>query len=83
MLLYKYYIEQSQTNQYAHVLLKQGYYNYRYYVVSNRDGQIKSDPIEMDAYQTENDYQIFFYHCPMGERYDRLIGYQVINTLGK
>ncbi len=64
----------------GHCLLKQGYYDYRYFVVKT-DGTIKSSPIELDAYQTENDYQIFFYHCPMGERYDHLIGYQVVNSL--
>ncbi len=67
----------------GHLLLKQGYYNYRYYVLSKRDGQIKSAPVEINAHRTENDYQIFFFHRPMGERYDRLIGYQVINTLDK
>ena len=65
----------------ASIMLKQGYYNYRYFVVSNRNGEIKSAPIEMDAFQTENDYQVFFYHRPMSERYDRLIGYQIINSL--
>lgn len=62
-------------------MLKQGYYNYRYFVVSESAGKIKSAPIELDAYQTENDYQIFFYHRQMGERYDHLIGYEVINSL--
>lgn len=77
-------IYNTKTKAYeGHFLLKQGYYNYRYYVLSNWDGELKSAPIEMDAFQTENDYQIFFYHHPIGERYDRLIGYQVINTLGK
>lgn len=65
----------------ASFMLKQGYYNYRYYVVSNRNGEVKSAPIEMDAYQTENDYQVFFFHRPMGERYDRLIGYKIINSI--
>ncbi len=65
----------------ASIMLKQGYYNYRYFVRSNRDGSIKSAPIEMDAFQTENDYQIFFYYHELGERYDRLVGYQLINSL--
>lgn len=67
----------------THCMLKQGYYNYRYYMVSNRTGKVTSAPIEMDAYETENDYQIFFYHRPIGERYDQLIGYKVVNTLDK
>jgi len=65
----------------ASIMLKQGYYNYRYYVVSNRDGKVKSAPIELDAFQTENDYQVFFFHRAMGERYDRLVGYKLINSL--
>ncbi len=65
------------------VLVKQGYYNYRYYVVDNRTKAVLNAPVELDAYQTENDYLIFFYHRPLGERYDCLIGYQVINTLNK
>lgn len=72
----------TQTKSYeAYFMLKQGYYNYRYYVVSNRNEKIKSAPIELDAHQTENDYQIFFYHRPIGERYDHLVGYKVINSL--
>lgn len=65
----------------ASFMLKQGYYNYKYYVLSNRNEEVRSAPIELDAFQTENDYQIFFFHRPMGERYDRLIGYQLINSL--
>lgn len=67
----------------AHMILKQGYYNFRYYTVSSWDKKLKSAPMEMDAYQTENDYQVFFYHQPMGGRYDRLIGYKVINSLNQ
>lgn len=61
--------------------IKQGYYDYRYYIQSTWDKEIRSAPIEMDAFQTENDYQIFFYHRQMGERYDRLIGYKTINSI--
>ena len=65
----------------ASYMIKQGYYNYHYYIISNRDKKVTLAPIELSSYQTENDYQIFFYHRPMGERYDRLIGYKIINTL--
>lgn len=75
-------IYQAKRKRYeADILLKQGYYNYRYYVRDNRTGQLRSAPIERDAYAAENDYLIFFYHRPFGERYDQLIGYQVINSL--
>lgn len=74
------YIPERQRYE-ADVLLKQGYYNYRYYVRDNRTGTLKSQPIERDAYAAENDYLIFFYHRPFGERYDRLIAFQVVNSL--
>ena len=64
-----------------HLVLKQGYYNYRFYKVPSYNKELHSAPIEKDAYQTENDYQVFFYYCELGERYDRLVGYDVINTL--
>ncbi len=64
-----------------HLLLKQGYYNYRYYLNSNFEKKLQSAPFEKDAYQTENDYQVFFYYREISERYDRLIGYEVINTI--
>ncbi len=61
--------------------LKQGYYNYRYVVVSEGEGAA------MDRYfmegshrQTENDYQLFVYHRNPSESYDRLINYTKFNS---
>jgi len=63
------------------VLLKQGYYNYSYAFLPN--GSIKGDiaMIEGTHSATENDYYFFVYHRKIGEVYDRLIGFDVKNTL--
>ncbi len=63
--------------------LKQGYYNYEY--VFMKDGSRFPDetPAEGNHYETENNYDIFVYNKPVGSRYDQLIGYQGLNTLGR
>lgn len=61
------------------LLLKQGYYNYQYVVVEN--GQSSSIPIEGSFEQTENDYLILVYYQGIEDRYHRLIGAEVINSV--
>jgi len=56
------------------VLLKQGHYNYQYLFVPKGKKQGLTSVIEGDNFQTENEYSIYIYYRPMGERYDRLIG---------
>ena len=53
------------------ILLKQGYYNYRYRVPSER-----YNPVEGDFYQTENEYAVFVYCRRPSDRYDRLVGFR-------
>lgn len=60
------------------LLLKQGYYNYQYAFV-NSDG-VNIENIEGSHYETENDYQIFVYHKNYSDRYEKLIGYKLVNT---
>lgn len=57
----------------ATILLKQGFYNYRYTVVYNNGDQ---DPgfISGNLWQTENVYTVLCYYREPGGRYDRLIG---------
>ena len=63
------------------LLLKQGYYNYMYALVE--DGSTSGDLsyTEGNHYETENDYVILVYHRPVQARYDRVIGYQVVNSV--
>jgi len=41
------------------------------------------DYLEGSSYETENDYLIFVYHTHMAERYERLVGFRIFNTLEK
>lgn len=63
--------------------LKQGYYNYSYAYVKNGTETVDLSRIEGDWYQTENNYQILVYYRPFGERYDKLVGYHLFNSLGE
>lgn len=58
--------------------LKQGVYDYRYVWV---DGN-KVDDVVFDGshFETENNYQIFFYYRRPGSRWQELIGYSQINS---
>lgn len=55
--------------------LKQGSYNYQYLFVPDGSNVGQTVPVEGNFYQTENEYAIYIYHRPFGERYDRLVGY--------
>ncbi len=61
------------------LLLKQGVYNYNYAFIDNKNN-IDLSLIEGNHYETENDYLIFVYHKGFGDRYEKLIGYTLLNT---
>lgn len=54
------------------LLLKQGWYNYQYYV---KDGGQNPYLVEGTHYETENKYDIIVYYRPVGARADMIIGY--------
>lgn len=62
------------------LLLKQGYYNYQYVYVP--EGAKKADSVNLEGsfFLTENEYEIFAYYRDLSSRYDRLVGYQTINS---
>lgn len=64
----------------ANLLLKQGYYNYEYVFV--KDGTTVADNtfLEGSHYETENDYLIFLYQRGFSDRYDHLVGINIINS---
>jgi hypothetical protein len=64
----------------AVMLLKQGFYNYGYTTEDNFTHQTNEMRLEGAHYETENDYLIYVYHRGFGQKYDRLVGYQVINS---
>lgn len=63
------------------LLLKQGYYSYQY-VTRDKNGQGPGDPAltEGNYWETENDYQLFFYFRSMGGRHDELVGVGRLNS---
>ena len=57
------------------LLLKQGFYNYKYVVVDNATGKLDEGAISGNFWQTENDYKVIVYYRNLGARYDRIVGY--------
>lgn len=70
----------SKTGKYeATILLKQGFYNYRYMVVYE-DGTQDPGFISGNKWQTENQYSVLAYYRELGGRYDQLIGIGEANS---
>lgn len=61
--------------------LKQGAYNYQYLFVPEGKTKGSTYLTEGDFYETENEYQVKVYHRPVGERFDRLVGYSFIKSV--
>lgn len=59
------------------LMLKQGAYNYQYLWVPAGTYVGQTSRIEGDKYQTVNRYNVRVYDRPMGERYDRLVGFGI------
>jgi len=58
------------------LLLKQGMYNYQY--LTKTQDRYLTAKIEGNYYETENEYAVYVYYRPTGQRYDSLIGVQNI-----
>lgn len=70
------------TSQYElTLLLKQGYYNYMYVYVPQGSMEADHTNIEGSFWETENDYQVFVYYRDLAGRYDRLVGYRILNSV--
>ncbi|WP_072403177.1 type IX secretion system plug protein [Flaviramulus basaltis] len=54
------------------MLLKQGFYNYKFVVTNNNT--IDEGFIGGNFYQTENNYKVLVYYRDLGSRYDKIIG---------
>ena len=65
----------------ASLMLKQGFYDYQYVYVEKGSNRIDNTIFEGSHVETENDYRIFVYFRDFSSRYDRLIGYQTINSV--
>jgi hypothetical protein len=70
------YVPENQAYE-VFIQLKQGIYNYNYLTVDDKGVKNESD-FENTHSQTENAYEIFVYHRPIGARADALVGYSKI-----
>ncbi|WP_179351535.1 type IX secretion system plug protein [Winogradskyella vidalii] len=57
------------------LLLKQGFYNYKYVAVDKETGELDEGLISGNFWETENNYKVLVYYRNLGARYDRLIGF--------
>ncbi|MDA9356847.1 DUF5103 domain-containing protein [Flavobacteriaceae bacterium] len=60
--------------------LKQGFYNYKYSVLNNFNKEIDGF-VSGNFDETENNYKVIIYYSDFGSRYDRVIGYNQINSI--
>jgi hypothetical protein len=63
--------------------LKQGYYNYQYYFKSKDklfDNEEATYENEGNFFQTENEYHILVYYKDYRSAYQKLVGYEMINS---
>lgn len=75
---YKMEYDAEVGEYHAAVLLKQGYYDYRF--LQAEDGIGSSALTDGDFFQTRNDYQIWVYYKEPGDRYDRLVGFSELKV---
>lgn len=72
----------SNNREYSlSLLLKQGIYNYQY-LTKNEDGYSASS-VDGNFYETENEYSIYVYYRPVGQKYDSLVGFSYIQSRSK
>ncbi|MCB4799615.1 type IX secretion system plug protein [Neotamlana laminarinivorans] len=62
----------NQNIFYKTLLLKQGFYNYKY--VSQEKTTLNEGIVSGNFYQTENNYKVIVYYRNLGARYDQIIG---------
>lgn len=78
---YKMIYDEDNKVYYLSLLLKQGMYNYQY--LTKAGNRFSTSKIEGNYHETENEYIIYVYYRPSGQRYDSLIGVQTIYSREK
>lgn len=76
----KMYFDENSGYYHAPILLKQGFYNYKYVVVDNKN-IINEGAVSGNYYQTENNYKVLVYYRDLGARYDKIIGFGEANSV--
>lgn len=78
---YKMKYDQNSKAYHLSLLLKQGLYNYQYLAKDGRN--FSTAKTEGNYFETENEYTVYVYYRPTGQRYDSLIGVQTIRSREK
>lgn len=78
---YKMVYDEESKAYHLSLLLKQGMYNYQY--LTKNGNRFSTSKIEGNYHETENEYIIYVYYRPSGQRYDSLIGIQTIHSREK
>jgi len=65
------------------ILLKQGWYNYEYVFLKDGVAEGPASVFEGSHFETENDYLVLIYYRNPRDRYDRVIGSSIVNTLNR
>lgn len=78
----KYKMRYNETNGLyeANVFMKQGYYSYTYTLVDEKGVADKTNMLEGNYWETENDYTILVYYKGFTDRSDQLIGVGQVNS---
>lgn len=63
------------------LFLKQGYYNYQYILLNEKDKKIDDTFVEGNHSETENDYFIYVYYFDIMQQYWRLVGFRQLNSI--
>ncbi|MDA1182361.1 MAG: DUF5103 domain-containing protein [Bacteroidetes bacterium] len=74
------YFNQDKKAYEAVIPLKQGYYNYIYGVLDEKNRRLHFKEFEGNHSETENNYMVLVYHKNPGMGYDELIGYGLKNS---
>lgn len=56
------------------IILKQGYYDYKFVIADNKNLKIKANLLSGSHYQTENNYTIIVYYKNINSRFYRVVG---------
>jgi hypothetical protein len=64
----------NSNSYFQTILLKQGGYNYQYWFVPKGERKATTRRVDGSYWQAHNEYTIYVYHRPWGERYDKLVG---------
>ncbi|MEM8895644.1 MAG: type IX secretion system plug protein domain-containing protein [Bacteroidota bacterium] len=65
----------NSDNYSVEILMRQGYYDYMYWLDSDEPWQV-----EGSYFETENQYELLVYYRPPGTQFDYLVGYATFNS---